>query len=77
MIREHTIRELPTGWLHKEWGTTYRTLAAAVRAVDVYERGIVAGGIVRQVTSVRTYEPTTDVGRSVVLAVTGAEEVAS
>ena len=66
----HTIRELPTGWLHKEWGRTYRTATHANRAMDRYEREIVNRGGADAVVSDRAWEPTTAVGYAIARAVT-------
>ena len=64
MIRTitHTIRELPTGWLHKEWGVTYPTATHATRAIASHERQIIARTPANAVVSHRVWEPTTPAG---------------
>jgi hypothetical protein len=63
-----TILELPSGWLAKERGTTYKTAHAALQAIRREHRGIARGIPSAAVVGVITWEPTTAVGRSVVLA---------
>ena len=70
----HTIRELPEGWLHKEWGRTYKTLRGVIRAMDGYEKKIVQSGIFGSVVSVRDWEATTEAGRSTLRGVLKEEE---
>lgn len=63
-----TIRELPSGWLAKERGTTYKTAHAALQAIRREHRGIASGIPSAAVVGVITWEPTTNVGRSIVAA---------
>ena len=63
----HTLLELPTGWLHKEWGVVYATATAARRALKHYETKLVKDGI-EIVVSQRSWEPTTPTGTLIVRA---------
>jgi hypothetical protein len=63
-----TIRELPTGWLAKERGATYKTAHAALQATRREDRAITRGMPSSAVVRIINWEPTTAVGRSVVLA---------
>jgi hypothetical protein len=63
-----TIRELPTGWLAKERGATYKTAHAALQATRREDRAIIRGMPSSAVVRVINWEPTTAVGRSIVLS---------
>jgi hypothetical protein len=63
-----TIRELPTGWLAKERGTTYKTAHAALQATCREDRAITRDLPSSAVIRIINWEPTTNAGRSVVLA---------
>ena len=66
-ILTHTLLELPTGWLHREWGVVYATATAAHRALKRHEAKLVKDGI-KVVVSRRTWEPTTPTGALIVRA---------
>jgi hypothetical protein len=63
-----TIRELPNGWLAKERGTIYKTAHAAFKATCREDRAIArdvpSAAVVRSIS----WEPTTNAGRSIILA---------
>jgi hypothetical protein len=63
-----TIRELPTGWLAKERGTTYKTAHAALQATRREDRAITRGMPSSAVVRIINWEPTTSAGRSIILA---------
>ena len=63
-----TLLELPTGWLAKERGTTYKTAHAALQATRREDRRIARDLPSAAVVRFINWEPTTAVGRSVVLA---------
>jgi hypothetical protein len=63
-----TLLELPTGWLAKERGTTYKTAHAAMRATHREDRAIARDVPSAAVIRLVTWEPTTQAGRSIVLA---------
>jgi hypothetical protein len=63
-----TIRELPTGWLAKERGTTYKTAHAALQAARREDRAITRDMPSAAVVRIMNWEPTTSAGRSIVLA---------
>jgi hypothetical protein len=63
-----TILELPAGWLAKERGTTYKTAHAALQATRREDRAITRDLPSSAVVRIINWEPTTAVGRSVVLA---------
>lgn len=67
----HTLRELPNGWLHKEWGRIYKTASSANRALNAHERHVSQGASV-SVVSIRDWQPATAAGRAAVAAVAGA-----
>ncbi len=66
--RSITIRELPIGWLAKEYGTTYKTAHAALQATRREDRAITRGLPSSAVVRIVNWEPTTNAGRAVVLA---------
>jgi hypothetical protein len=63
-----TIRELPTGWLAKERGTAYKTAHAALQAARREDRAITRDMPSAAVVRTINWEPTTNAGRSIVLA---------
>jgi hypothetical protein len=63
-----TIRELPTGWLAKERGTTYKTAHAALQATRREDRRITRDIPEAAVVRFINWEPTTSAGRSIILA---------
>ena len=63
-----TILELPNGWLAKERGTTYKTARAALKATNREDRRITRDITEAAVIRVINWEPTTNAGRAVVLA---------
>jgi hypothetical protein len=63
-----TILELPTGWLAKERGATYKTAHAALQATRREDRAIARDVPSAAVIRLITWEPTTRAGRSIVLA---------
>jgi hypothetical protein len=63
-----TILELPAGWLAKERGTTYRTAHAALQATRREDRRIAREIPEAAVIRIINWEPTTNTGRAVVLA---------
>jgi hypothetical protein len=63
-----TILELPAGWLTKERGTTYKTAHAALQAIRREDRRITREIPEAAVIRIINWEPTTNAGRSVVLA---------
>ena len=63
-----TIRELPTGWLAKERGTTYKTAHGALLATRREDRAIARDIPSAAVVRLINWEPTTSAGRTVVLA---------
>jgi hypothetical protein len=66
--RTVTIRELPIGWLAKERGTTYKTAHAALQAARREDRAITRDMPSAAVVRIINWEPTTNAGRSIVLA---------
>ena len=70
-----TLLELPTGWLAKERGTTYKTAHAALRATRREDRAIARDLPSSMVIRMINWEPTTNVGRYVVLALNPQGEI--
>lgn len=66
--RAVTIRELPIGWLAKEYGTTYKTAHAAFQATRREDRAITRNLPSSAVVRMINWEPTTNAGRAVVMA---------
>lgn len=65
-----TIRELPTGWLAKEIGRTYKTAHGALQATRREDRRITRDIPDAAVVRVINWEPTTDIGSAVIKAIT-------
>jgi hypothetical protein len=63
-----TILELPAGWLAKERGITYKTAHAALQAARREDRRITHDTPQAAVIRIINWEPTTNAGRAVVLA---------
>jgi hypothetical protein len=68
--RTTTIRELPTGWLAKEIGRTYKTAHGALQATRREDCRITRDMPEAAVVRVINWEPTTDMGRAIIWAVT-------
>lgn len=60
-----TVRELPSGWLRKETGRTYKTAASANRAIRREAKQIVRNNSNSAVIQPITWEPTTRAGIAV------------
>jgi hypothetical protein len=69
-----TILELPAGWLAKERGTTYKTAHAALQATRREDRAITRDLPSSAVVRIINWEPTTNAGRAVVLALNPQSE---